>query len=80
MTTRAGESPIVPVETSRRSRSISRDRWFAFWLILPTILVVIGVSIYPVGYAIRTSLRMVNPSFGMDHYVGLDNYRNILPG
>lgn len=59
-------------------RRIRADRWFAFWLILPTIILVIGVSIYPIGYAIRTSLRMVNPSFGMDKYVGLQNYRTIL--
>jgi multiple sugar transport system permease protein len=62
----------------RKSRQLSRDRWFAFWLILPTIIAVIGVSIYPVGYAIRTSLRNINPSFGMDMYVGLNNYRYIL--
>jgi multiple sugar transport system permease protein len=72
----------VPTSTTtvkpRRSRAIRRDRWFAFWLILPTILVVIGISVYPVGYAIRTSLRNVNPSFGMDLYVGLANYRYIL--
>ena len=67
-------SQLVP----RRSRRISRDRWFAFWLVLPTIITVIGVSIYPVYYAIRLSLRNYNPSFGMDLYVGLDNYRSIL--
>jgi ABC-type sugar transport system permease subunit len=72
--------PIPAVEPVVRSRSKRnrQDRWFAFWLVLPTILVVIGVSIYPVGYAIRTSLRSVNPSFGMDMYVGLENYRTIL--
>ena len=65
-------APAKPSNTRR----IRADRWFAFWLILPTIILVIGVSIYP--YAIRTSLRMVNPSFGMDKYVGLQNYRTIL--
>jgi len=67
-------SQLVP----RRSQRISRDRWFAFWLVLPTLITVIGVSIYPVYYAIRLSLRNYNPSFGMDMYVGLDNYRSIL--
>lgn len=67
-------APAKPSNTRR----IRADRWFAFWLILPTIILVIGVSIYPIGYAIRTSLRMVNPSFGMDKYVGLQNYRTIL--
>jgi len=71
--------PIPATQTVIRKRStrLQRDRWFAFWLILPTILAVLGVSVYPVAYAIRTSLRMVNPSFGMDAYVGLQNYRNL---
>lgn len=64
----------------RRSRSIARDRWFAFWLVLPTILAVIGVSLYPVGYAVWTSLHMKNPALGLDVWVGLDNYRNVLSG
>jgi multiple sugar transport system permease protein len=72
--------PIPAVETVSRKRTsrMRRDTWFAFWLVLPTILAVIGVSVYPVGYAIRTSLRFVNPSFGMDAYVGLENYRTLL--
>lgn len=70
--------PLSRAITGRRTSRARRDRWFAFWLVLPTILLVIGVSIYPVGYAIRTSLRNVNPSFGMDTYVGLANYRLIL--
>src|SRR5687768_5449189 len=68
---------VDPVVRTRRSSRIARDRWFAFWLVLPTILVVIGVSIYPVYYAIRLSFRAYNPSFGMDAYIGLDNYRTI---
>ena len=38
---------------------------------------VIGVSIYPVGYAVWTSLHKVNPAMGMNAWVGLDNYRNV---
>ena len=66
----------VVVATNRRR--LRKDNWFAFWLILPTILMVIGVSIYPVYYAVRTSLLNYNPSFGFKTFVGLDNYEYIL--
>lgn len=66
--------------TSSPDRRLSRaqkDRLFALALLLPTLLAVIGVSVYPVGYAIWTSLHNVNPSLGMNTWVGLDNYRTI---
>jgi multiple sugar transport system permease protein len=66
------------VVTEPPRRRLRKDNWFAFWLILPTLLVVIGVSIYPVYYAIRTSLLNYNPSFGFKVYIGLDNYEYIL--
>jgi multiple sugar transport system permease protein len=66
----------IPV-SQRRSLSARRDAWFAFWLVLPTILVVIGVSIYPVAYAVWTSLHSVNPAMGLNLWVGLENYRQI---
>ncbi|MGH2617433.1 MAG: hypothetical protein ACRDJC_19540, partial [Thermomicrobiales bacterium] len=67
----------APVVAARRSRIASSDRWFAFWLVLPTILVVIGVSIYPVAYAVWTSLHNKNPAMGLDVWVGLENYRMV---
>lgn len=74
-------SPIAANATgvlpARKSRFARGDAWFAFWLILPTILVVIGVSIYPVSYAVWTSLHNVNPAMGMNAWVGLENYRII---
>ncbi|MGI8476374.1 MAG: ABC transporter permease subunit [Thermomicrobiales bacterium] len=45
---------------------------------LPTLLVVVGVSAYPVGYAIKTSMSNMNPSMGLNQWVGLDNYRFVL--
>ncbi len=72
------DQPIAPAaRPSRKSRAARGDTWFAFWLVLPAILVVIGVSIYPVAYAIWTSLHMINPAMGMNAWVGLDNYRNV---
>ncbi|MEA2594700.1 MAG: multiple sugar transport system permease protein [Thermomicrobiales bacterium] len=66
------------IVAAKRSKAIGRDRWFAFWLVLPTILAVLGVSVYPVGYAIWTSLHNKNPSFGFELWVGLGNYRLLL--
>lgn len=70
--------PLSREITGRRSKRARRDRWFAFWLVLPTILAVLGVSIYPVLYAVRTSLYNKNPALGFELYVGLDNYRYVL--
>ena len=72
------DQSIAPAaQRPRRSRAARGDTWFAFWLVLPAILVVIGVSIYPVAYAVWTSLHMINPAMGMNAWVGLDNYRNV---
>ncbi len=69
--------PILEPVVSRRPTVLRRDRWFAFWLVLPTILAVLGVSVYPVGYAIWTSLHNTNPAMGLNLWVGLDNYRTV---
>ncbi|CAN5615897.1 hypothetical protein BH09CHL1_BH09CHL1_11160 [soil metagenome] len=61
----------------RRMTRVNRDRLFALAFVLPTLLAVVGVSLYPVGYAVWTSLHNVNPSLGMNSWVGLDNYRLI---
>ncbi|MFN8677216.1 MAG: ABC transporter permease subunit [Thermomicrobiales bacterium] len=72
------DQPMAPAaQPSRKSRAAQSDAWFAFWLVLPAIIVVIGVSIYPVAYAIWTSLHNINPAMGMNAWVGLDNYRNV---
>jgi multiple sugar transport system permease protein len=69
-------TPARPLP-ARRSRLAARDRWFAFWLVLPAALAVIGVSVYPVGYAIWTSFHNTNPAIGSNQWVGLANYRTV---
>ena len=78
MSTQQATIPAVQPTVARRRPALRRDGLFALLLVLPTLLIVLGVSVYPVGYAIRTSLRNINPSFGMDMYVGLENYRLVL--
>ena len=75
-----GLEQAKPVPAPRKSKKKREDRRFAFLLVLPAIIAVVGVSIYPVSYAIWTSLHFKNPAMGMDAWVGLDNYRNVLQG
>lgn len=62
---------------ARRSRASRGDAWFAFWLVLPAVLAVIGVSVYPAAYAVWTSLHNFNPAMGLNAWVGLENYRTV---
>lgn len=80
----SGQIASAPVTeesaTTRKTGKRRSDNWFAFWLVLPAILVVLGVSVYPVGYAIWTSLHFKNPAMGVDKWVGIDNYTNVIRG
>jgi len=75
MATRQIAVPIPKAAANRRRTALRRDQWFAFWLVLPTLVAVVGVSVYPVGYAFWTSLHNKNPAMGLDLWVGLENYR-----
>jgi ABC-type sugar transport system permease subunit len=48
-----------------------------FWLILPTILVLLLVQVYPGAYTVWLSLRERTPKGGWD-YVGLENFERLL--
>lgn len=56
----------------------TRDKLFPYWLILPTVLLIIAIIIYPLFYSVDLSLRQVsigdlgNPS--QAKWVGLANY------
>ena len=69
---------VAPEQTRKRSTRARKDMMFAFAMMLPTLIAVIGVSVYPVGYAIWTSLHNVNPSLGMNTWAGLDNYTRVI--
>lgn len=78
MATTSIAKPTVTVGTPARSNRARKDKWFAIALMLPTLLAVIGVSVYPVGYAIWTSLHNVNPALQTNNWVGLDNYTRVV--
>jgi ABC-type sugar transport system permease subunit len=58
-----------------RTRRI-RGHGLAFWLLLPSLVVVFGIVIYPLGRTLYTSFFDVNSPFpGRYPFVGLGNYR-----
>lgn len=60
----------------RRRRKESRtDKWLPFWLISPTILVLLIVQVYPALYTVWLSLHEREPQGWVP--VGLDNFRRI---
>lgn len=62
---------------ARRWRS---PNWAAITLLAPAVLVLLVITIYPLGFAVTTSLRqysLTQPYLGTP-FVGLDNYRTVL--
>jgi ABC-type sugar transport system permease subunit len=60
----------------RRRRKESRtDKWLPFWLIAPTIIVLLIVQVYPAIYTAWLSLHEREPQGWVS--VGLDNFRRI---
>jgi multiple sugar transport system permease protein len=53
------------------------NRFPALWL-LPALLPVALMTVYPIGYALWTSVHSVTLLFPDQPFVGLDNYRNVV--
>src|ERR1044072_3758085 len=53
------------------------DRFPALWL-LPALLPVALMTVYPIGYALWTSVHSVTLLFPDQPFVGLANYRNVV--
>lgn len=50
----------------------------AYLMIAPSILIIIGLGMFPVAYTIWLSLNKVNPGTLMTEFIGLDNYISTL--
>ena len=61
---------FLRLASGRRPRN-----WLAFWLILPTILVLLLVQVYPALYTVWLSLREREPAGWI--FVGLGNFRRL---
>jgi len=57
-----------------RTKSKSR---YAFWAIIPTVIIIFSVIIYPLLYAVNLSLRDVRLGAD-DRFIGLNNYISLL--
>jgi multiple sugar transport system permease protein len=65
------------LQARRRQRKESRaDKWLPFWLIAPTIVVLLVVQVYPALYTAWLSVHEREPQGWVA--VGLDNFRRIL--
>ncbi|ORB83462.1 ABC transporter permease [Mycobacterium kansasii] len=67
--------------TARSARSENRraEQRLAFTLVAPAALLMLAVTGYPIGYAVRLSLQRNNLAAPNDTaFIGLDNYRTIL--
>jgi ABC-type sugar transport system permease subunit len=65
------------IQAWRRRRKQSRtDKWLPFWLISPTIIVLLIVQVYPAIYTVWLSAQERTPEGWMP--VGLDNYQRIM--
>src|SRR5215468_1972447 len=70
---------ITGVEATRYSlwTRIGQDRWLRFWLLIPTVLILVLLSVYPLLYAFYISL--FNYRFGhLTNFIGLGNYQKML--
>jgi ABC-type sugar transport system permease subunit len=64
------------IQAQRRRRKKSRtDKWLPFWLIAPTIVVLLIVQVYPALYTVWLSVHEREPEGWVA--VGLDNFRRI---
>jgi multiple sugar transport system permease protein len=66
------------VRAGRGLRAQRRDAYFALWLILPTLVAVFAVSVYPLGYSLWESMLQVNIFEHTTSFVGLSNYATAL--
>jgi alpha-glucoside transport system permease protein len=69
-------SPAEPVEPVGRRSLASRFGGLAF--IAPALVVLGLFLVYPAYYTIRLSFYQSNFLFGFTHWVGLDNFKNLL--
>ena len=72
--TAAGRGPAALVARLPRPHGTSAPL-FAWLMVLPTVIVLLAVTIYPLIYSLRESFYRIELSFSpIPHWVGLQNY------
>src|SRR5262249_30910645 len=71
-----GEMPVAAKTTRRIGFNSSRmsEATFAYVLIVPVVLILIAIMIYPTVYSFWMSLHYIDVGSGIWEWVGLDNY------
>ena len=73
--TATAEAPAASVDTE----NVRSERRLAYWLIAPSVILMLAVTAYPIGYAVWLSLQRNNLAEPDDTaFVGLSNYATIL--
>ena len=79
MTTTVTQPPKTPAAVPRRSEGARAERRLAALLCAPTVIVMLAVAAYPVGYAVWLSLQRYDLRFPEQReFVGLGNYLAVL--
>jgi ABC-type sugar transport system permease subunit len=67
----------APIHAVARSRAVRRPvDWFPFLMILPAMLILLVIQVYPIFYTITLSLQKRQPAGWV--FVGLDNFTRLL--
>src|SRR5262249_32208007 len=72
---------VNPLTTNRMVRyslwsRLTGERWLKYWLLLPTVAILLLLSAYPLLYSIYLSL--FNYRLNKYTFIGLGNYQNLL--
>jgi len=79
LTTTVTQPPKTPAAVPRRSEGARAERRLAALLCAPTVIVMLAVAAYPVGYAVWLSLQRYDLRFPEQReFVGLGNYLAVL--
>src|ERR1700749_4793492 len=70
---------LTRAERRRLSEATRAERRFGWLLCAPAVIVMAGVAVYPIGYAVYLSLQQYDLRFPQQtHFVGLSNYGTVL--
>src|SRR5687768_10258001 len=75
----APRSRVAPLPALNPRRGVHPQTRLALLLMAPALVVVAAVFLYPAALTLTFSVAEVNLiTFGVDHFVGLEHYQNVL--
>ena len=61
----------------RKRLRLSARGWLPFWVILPALLVIAAIQLYPTIYTVILSLQQIEPGTGQFIFVGARNFERL---